>query len=149
MEAIYSSMAIVTLKFMNCKILLSEANPLGQILSNGEQNWEVIEISGCNIEDKGCFTLYQCFSANKNLYQIKLLNLSFNYLTQDAVITILKIFHNCIIETLIISRNDISSGTFKKALQYFLLDGKPFLNFAHKVPLLVYESGNEQPPCEA
>ena len=144
-EAIVSCSAIVTLQLINCEIDLTKLETLGNLFSNSSRNWELIDLSGCNIKHEGCLILYECFSANKNKVHIKVLNLSFNCLTIDSVIAILKVCENHIVKALIISRNDIPVGRFNDDLYRHVSAGKPFLNFAKSIPLLVYENEGDQP----
>ena len=144
MEAIDNSSAIVAVKLMKCKVVLSQINPFGNILSKSSQNWEVIDLSGCDIKDEDCLALYECLHANTSIVHINILNLSLNSLTENSVIYILRIFECCIIKSLIISRNDIPSSTFNTELHTHLLAQRNILNFTQKIPLLVYESVNNQ-----
>ena len=140
MEAINKNSAITTLKLVNCEISLSSSYPLGKFLSNTSKNMKLIDFSGCNVKDEECLNLYECLTANKCIIHINVLNLSSNCLTSDSVIAILKIFEHCVIKTLIISRNDeIPVNTFQNALREHLLAKRSFLNFKHKIALVVYE----------
>ena len=147
MEAIANSSAIVTVKLVNCKVILSRHNPFGKTLSHSSKNWELIDLSGCNIKDEGCLALYECLHANSSIVHINILNLSSNTLTVNSVIAILKIFECCIVKTSIISRNDIPSGTFNIAVQTHLLAKKNIWNFTQKIPLVVYESDDQHEIC--
>ena len=140
MEAVPSSSKITTLKLINCEISLSKLYPLGKLLSNSSHNWDLIDLSGCNIKDEGCLSLYEHLTATKNQIHIGVLNLSSNYLESNSVIYTLKIFENCVIKTLIVSWNDIAALEFSEALKGHLLAKKQFLNFKYEIPLLVYES---------
>jgi len=146
MEAIANNSAIVTLQLNKCEIDFWKVSPLGNLLSESSQNWELIDLSECDIGDEGCLTLFECFSKQKSIIYIKVLNLSSTCLTLNSVLVILKIFQFCIIKTLIISRNAMLK--FNKMLHTFPLTEKHFLNFAHKIPLLVCETINDQSPYE-
>ena len=141
-KAITTNQTIVILQLINCEIHLAKSNPLGRILSNNSDHWETIDLSQCNIEDEGCLILYECLTASKNVGHIKVLNLSSNNLTADSVIIILKIFQYCIIEVLILSKNDIPGGTFDKTLQTHLLTQNHFMNFSQKISLIVHEGSS-------
>ena len=145
MEAIANNPDITTLQLINCEINLSQIYPLGKLLSNSLQNWKLIDFSGCNIADEGCLDLYECFIANKNKILIEVLNLTFNCLSLQSIIVILKFFEFCVIKKLIISKNDIAVSNFNKQLHMYLSAKKLILNFRNEIPLLVY--GN-QPPLE-
>ena len=146
-EAVTNSSVIITLKLINCEIGLSEVRHLGKLLSSGSENWNLIDLSGSNIKDEGCLTLYEHLRANKNQIYIEVLNLSSNCLGPDSVKITVKIFEHCIIKNLIISRNDIPPYMFNKVLKEHLLEDRLFLNFKYEIPLMVYESTN-QPPYE-
>ena len=139
MEAIANNPDITTLQLINCEINLSQIYPLGKLLSNSFQNWKLIDFSGCNIADEGCLDLYECFIANKNKILIEVLNLTFNCLSLQSIIVILKFFEFCVIKKLIISKNDISVSNFNKQLHMYLSAKKLILNFRNEIPLLVYE----------
>ena len=140
LDAVDNSSALTTLKLINCEISLSKLYPLDKLLSNSSHNWDLIDLSGCNIKDEGCLSLYEYLTTNKNQIHIEVLNLSSNSLRSDSVIITLKIFEHCIIKTLIISRNEIPLYMFNIALEEHLLVDRCFLNFKYKVPLMVYES---------
>ena len=140
MEALVKISPITTVKLVNCAISLSHSYPLGELLSNTSKNMKLIDLSGCNVKDEECLSLYECLTANKCIIHIDVLNLSSNCLTSDSVIAILKIFEHCVIKTLIISRNDdIPVNTFQNALREHLLAKRSFLNFKHKIALVIYE----------
>ena len=145
MKAVASSLEITTLKLTNCEISISKIYPLGKLLSTSSHNWDLIDLSGCNIKDEGCLTLCEHLTVTKNQIHIGVLNLSSNCLESNSVTYTLRIFENCVIKTLIISWNDIPAHEFSKALKGHLLTKKQFLNFKYKTPLLVYES---DPPYE-
>ena len=145
MEAVASSSKITILKLINCEISLSELDPLDKLLSKSSHNWDLIDLSGCNIKDEGCLSLYERLTDTKNQIHIGVLNLSSNCLESDSVICTLKMFENCVIKTLIFSWNDIPAHKFSEALKGHLLAKKQFLNFKYEIPLQVYES---DPPYE-
>ena len=147
MEAIAKCSAITTLQLIDCELCFLKNDPLGNHVSNSSQNWELIDLSGCNIGDDGCLNLSDCFSDNKNTMYIKVLNLSSNCLTSNAVVTILEIFRYHVIKSLIISGNDIPFDTFNELLYAHLLAKKNFLNFAYKIPSIVFQSMNGHEIC--
>lgn len=147
MAAIDHNSTIVTLQLTECEISFSKLYPLGNLLSNTSQNWELINFSGCDIKDEGCLSLYECFSTNKSKVHIEVLNISSNDLSSYSVMTICKCYQFCVIKTLIISRNDIPVYNFNEILKTYLLAKKPFLNFMNEIPLIVYENKSTDEIC--
>ena len=125
-----------------------KVNALGNVLSNSLHNWELIDLSSCNIKDE-CFNLSEYLTANKNEDYIKVLNLSYNSLTSNAVVAILEIFRYHVIEALIISGNNISFDEFNDMFYKHLLAKKQFLNFKNKIPLVVHQGMNDHSAYES
>ena len=148
LEAIANGCSTITmLKLIDCELYFLKNDPLGKHLSKSSQNWELIDLSGCNIGDEGCLKLSDCFSDNDNKIHIKVLNLSTNCLTSSSVVTILEIFRHHVIESLIISGNDIPFDKFNELLYAHLLERKIFLNFTYEIPSLVYQSVYDREIC--
>ena len=71
------------LQLNNCCISPSHTYQLGCDLASFSKHWEVIDFSGCKVEDHGIKLLYDCFSMESNKHPIKVdsFNLSDNNLT--------------------------------------------------------------------
>ena len=98
-----------TLQIINCKIPLLELSQLGKVISASKRQWRSIDLSGCNIGDRGCDAMsHKCIEYSKiNEVTVKLLNLSSNGLTSASLKNLGTLVLLWKIEKLIISCNHV------------------------------------------
>jgi len=74
------------LQLKSCCIPPSRIYQLGSDLASFSEHWEMIDFSGCKVEDQGIKLLYDCFSTESKKRPIKIdsLNLSDNNLTNAS-----------------------------------------------------------------
>ena len=116
------------------------------------RRWNTIDLSGCNIGDKGCEVLCeQIFSEKKEIY-INELNLTNNALTSSCITTLVKLLRYCVINKLIFSYRSASTMTSTLKEEIIFTD-KKLGNFIHKIPLIInetyYSSNTEQTVAES
>ncbi|XP_065894714.1 uncharacterized protein [Dysidea avara] len=109
-QRVIDQLNLDTLQLINCNIPSSvELSQLGRIISSSKRQWKCIDISGCNIEDRGCGTLSRmCKDYTKiDDVTVKVLNLSNNGLTMASLKDISTIVLLWKVEKVVISRNNI------------------------------------------
>jgi len=102
------------LQITNCVLTSEMLSNVGVIISDSEQCWEVIGLSHCRIDNDGFHALCSCIS--RTPVEIKLLNLSNNFLTRDCTYDIINLLQTCTINEFILSHNIISEDSLRDAL---------------------------------
>ena len=78
------------------------------------RNWELIDLSCCNIDDDGCLGLQQCFVASKST--IKHLNFTSNNLSPISAVAVATMILNCNVKKVNISYNKLQNSQVNYAL---------------------------------
>ncbi|XP_065886641.1 protein NLRC3-like [Dysidea avara] len=108
-----------TLQLINCNIPSSvELSQLGRIISSSKRQWKCIDISGCNIEDRGCATLSRMCKEYTKIddVTVKVLNLTNNGLTMSSLKDISSIVLLWKVEKVVISCNGIRQYDLSHAI---------------------------------
>jgi len=129
---------ISELHVANCKLSWSEFDSLKSIFNQSPMRWDTIDLSGCNLGDKGCEEF--CLSFLNCKVHIKTLNLSDNSLTLSSVSFITKFLQYCVVEKLIVSQNELSYEDFFTSLTNQYSSNITIMNFISKVPLQIIVS---------
>ena len=121
------------------------------IFASNTKQWNVIDISGCNIGDEGFEYFCDCFSTCCIPMHINELNVSQNCLTSSRVIScIVKLLQCCIVKKLIFSHHHSTyrNCVFNEASSDLIQSVMPIQNFLHNEPLVVIESVDNQSSLE-
>ena len=102
-----SNTLINTLQITNINMQFPSDCRFVRAFRNTSRNWEMIDLSGCNIHDNGCVELQECFVIPKST--IKHLNLMYNNLSSVSAVAIAIIILNCNVKTVNISSNKLQS----------------------------------------
>ena len=78
------------------------------------RNWEMIDLSCCNIGDDGCLGLQECVVASKST--IRILKFVSNNLSPVSAVTVAKIILNCNVKKVNISYNKLQNSQVNNAL---------------------------------
>jgi len=105
------------------------------IFRDRSEKWDTVDFQGCNIGDGGCEKL-SLYCANSNA-TIKTLNLSSNCLTPISVSFLTNALQCCVVNTLILSQNEISDDDFYNSLSIYYSSDNVLKNFVHDAPLLI------------
>ena len=130
--------ATISLLSMKCCTLSIESlHTIGYVLSSKFKNLQLIELSGCNMEDEDCE--YFCkvlFSKSSAVQHLEEFNLSCNKLTNACIGPLIKSLKHCIIKKLNISGNYVQENVFRDAVKSSYIELE-LLNSDFEAPLLV------------
>ena len=109
-----SNPLINTLQLTNFDILFPNKGDFIRALTETSRNWEMIDMSGCNIRDSGCLKLQKCAISSK--CTIQNLNLMYNNLSSASAAPIANMILNCGVKKVNISHNKVRHGEVNNAL---------------------------------
>ena len=101
------------------------------------RRWNTLDLSGCNLGDKGCKVLCEWWSYYKGENYFEVLNLSDTQLTTASVVSIIGALNYGVLKKLIISNNTWTGYDFTRHMVAEFDNDKEILNFKLGVPLVV------------
>ena len=104
-----------TLQVTNFDMQLPRNCEFVRAFETTSRNWEMIDLSCCNIGDDGCLGLQECVVASKST--IRILKFISNNLSPVSAVTVAKIILNCNVEKVNISYNKLQNSQINNALR--------------------------------
>ena len=105
---------INTLQITNFDMHLPRNCRFVRAFETTSRNWEMIDLSCCNIGDDGCLGFQKCIVASKST--IRILKFVSNNLSPVSAVTVAKIILNCNVKQVNISYNKLQNGQVNNAL---------------------------------
>ena len=109
-----SNTLINTLQVTNFDMQLPSDCRFVRAFKTTSRNWEMIDLSCCNIGDDGCLKLQQCVVASKST--IRILKFISNNLSPVSAVTVAKIILNCNVKKVNILNNKLQNSQINNAL---------------------------------
>ena len=129
---------VSTVYFNSCSLLSESLDTIGNILSVGFRQLNLIDISGCKIGDIQCQGFYKALNSNScSIKHLKEFNLSSNNLTNNCIEIIVEFLQYCVVEKLDISYNNIKENVFHNSLKNLYNQSALLLNSTLNIPLVV------------
>ena len=126
------------LQIIDCCI--TDSRVLKMIFNKCSFNLQFIDFAGSSIKDKGVMALHTYLTGKETTLHVKILNLTSNSLTSSSIVMIVKIFHLCIIEKLIITHNNFYPQELHNAILSGIQPNSNILNFSCHIPITVISS---------
>ena len=140
-KALVKNYSIVTFDVTKCEISEDRLNEMGHILSTKCTNLKNITLSHCDISDVAYEQFSNLvFSYKSVISYLKKLDISQNKITSASVSTIITSLKYCIIETFIMSSNDINEELCYSVFEAVYFGGADFLNFTTGIPIILINS---------
>jgi len=134
------------LQVTNCSLTLEALDCIGKIISYNRINWEMVELSACNINNNDFTVLCSHFPAgdhSKVAIGIKVFNISGNCLTSLSIPTIMDSLKYCIVNQYILSYNNIPQKALSDAFNSELHTEFILANFLQRHPLIIINDTNQ------
>ena len=128
--------SILTLHINSCVLSTTSLHNIGNILSIKFKELQILDISGCNIQDIQLEEFCKALCSRESLINhLKEFNLSNNCLTSVSTSYIIHLLQRCTINQLILSNNKIDIDNFNA--MFFKSRYDTYCNFGSKIPLIV------------
>ena len=130
--------SISVLNLTSCELYNESLSTIGNVLSIDFTEVQCINFSGCNITDADCELFCKAiFSKNSAVKHLEEFNLSCNKLTSGCINPIVESLKHCVLNTLVISSNEVQENLFKVALTNLNTECGSLLNSSYGIPLVM------------